>query len=383
MARRVVTVFLILGLLMLTFSSCDAKGLDELLSEGASNFAENRPIGTNSEMDNGELLDMLAKRFSDSYSTPSSQSLTEEEYIDLMRRIMDPDYDLVKPSSETTQTETAETSGEPSSSDVSDTMPTQEATDEPSETEQEPSDTGIPTVYNIDDLVLVFEKSYRAKEIEVEFQCEGGYDFNYSTDLDYIYEEIQRHDPNLLCYVEWFWTYDEGDGRYRVATEYRCSADEFYAMREETEALMQQAVSTIDYKNMSDYEIVYAVNQYLCDTVYYPEQEPYAPITHTPYGAFHDGCAVCEGYACAAKMMLSACGIESDIEVGVCIGGGGHAWNLVKVDGQWYQLDICWNDGGNTQMYFLVSDEFMKESRTWDENRYPACPDSYSMQQAA
>jgi len=204
MARRVVTVFLILGLLMLTFSSCDAKGLDELLSEGVSNFAENRPIGTNSEMDNGELLDMLAKRFSDSYSTPSSQSLTEEEYIDLMRRIMDPDYDLVKPSSETTQTETAETSGEPSSSDVSDTMPTQEATDEPSETEQEPSDTGIPTVYNIDDLVLVFEKSYRAKEIEVEFQCEGGYDFNYSTDLDYIYEEIQRHDPNLLCYVEWF-----------------------------------------------------------------------------------------------------------------------------------------------------------------------------------
>ena len=74
---------------------------------------------------------------------------------------------------------------------------------------------------------------------------------------------------------------------------------------------------------------------------------------------------------------MSECGdvIENDGSV-----GGGHAWNLVKVDGNWYQLDICWNDvcgrydeENGCLTYFLVDDDFMSTTRAWERDKYPAC----------
>ena len=123
---------------------------------------------------------------------------------------------------------------------------------------------------------------------------------------------------------------------------------------------------------MSDYEKICAVNEYLCDNVYYPDEEPYEPVTHTAYGALKNGCAVCEGYACATKLILNSYGVECDIQVGDCLNGGGHAWNLVKLDGAWYQLDVTWDDQSNDRSdYLLVTDEYMKQSRTWKESDYP------------
>ena len=54
--------------------------------------------------------------------------------------------------------------------------------------------------------------------------------------------------------------------------------------------------------------------------------------------------------------------------------GGGHAWNAVKLDGEWYQVDVTWDDPipdspGNIQYgYFNITDEEMMKdhSYTWD-----------------
>lgn len=74
-------------------------------------------------------------------------------------------------------------------------------------------------------------------------------------------------------------------------------------------------------------------------------------------------------------MMLNELNVPCDIEVGECINGGGHAWNLVQLDGEWYQMDVTWNDGGNWQEFFLVTDDFMRQSRTWNESQYPVSAD--------
>ena len=63
---------------------------------------------------------------------------------------------------------------------------------------------------------------------------------------------------------------------------------------------------------------------------------------------------------------------------GECIPDGGHAWNLVRLDGEWYHMDVTWNDGGAEwdenarSAYLLVTDDFMRQSRVWDEAVYPA-----------
>jgi hypothetical protein len=50
---------------------------------------------------------------------------------------------------------------------------------------------------------------------------------------------------------------------------------------------------------------------------------------------------VCQGYACAAQYLLHACGIDSAIVTGTGQGQA-HAWNLVKLDGDYYYMDVTW-----------------------------------------
>ena len=60
----------------------------------------------------------------------------------------------------------------------------------------------------------------------------------------------------------------------------------------------------------------------------------------------------------------------------------GHAWDIVKIDNQWYQVDATWDEGKapDSYKYFLVSDDVILSSRTVgssDFYSYPACPNSY------
>ena len=150
--------------------------------------------------------------------------------------------------------------------------------------------------------------------------------------------------------------------------------DEIRDMRGEIEQKAYEIVEALDIEGKSDYEKIAAIDQYLCDTVYYPA-EPFIAIDHTPYGALIDGRAVCDGYARSAKILCDLCELDCLFVVGYCGNdpvNGGHAWNLVSIDGKWYQLDITWNDTGESKDYFLVTDDFVSLSRTWDRSRYPA-----------
>jgi hypothetical protein len=56
---------------------------------------------------------------------------------------------------------------------------------------------------------------------------------------------------------------------------------------------------------------------------------------------FLGGKTVCQGYACAAQYLLGQEGIESAIVTGSGQGQA-HAWNLVKLDGDYYYMDVTW-----------------------------------------
>ena len=159
--------------------------------------------------------------------------------------------------------------------------------------------------------------------------------------------------------------------------------------REEADAEARRVADMIG-SGGSEYDIVYKVNQYLIDTDEYAPKDSSVPggvpyKSHCAYAGLvsHEPC--CEGYAFAAGLILQKLGIECMSECGDVIEndgsvGGGHAWNLVKVDGNWYQLDICWNDvcgrydaENGCLTYFLVDDDFMSGTRVWERDKYPAC----------
>lgn len=95
-------------------------------------------------------------------------------------------------------------------------------------------------------------------------------------------------------------------------------------------------------------------------------------------GAFINGKAVCEGYARALQYLLQKCGIECAEATGDVLGGGGHAWNIVKIDGDYYYIDSTWDDSFTSVKevgrnyfgfnYFCVTTEEIMRSRDIDSD---------------
>ncbi len=61
------------------------------------------------------------------------------------------------------------------------------------------------------------------------------------------------------------------------------------------------------------------------------------------YGALIDGRAVCAGYAFAFQYLLMRARIESFYVTGTSHKEN-HAWNIAKIDGDWYYVDPTWDD---------------------------------------
>lgn len=87
--------------------------------------------------------------------------------------------------------------------------------------------------------------------------------------------------------------------------------------------------------------------------------------SHNIAGVLIDHVAVCEGYAKTMQMLLNAKNIENVFVTGKS-GSDTHAWNQVKISGQYYNLDVTWDDNdiygdkGISYEFFNVKDsEFL------------------------
>ena len=92
-----------------------------------------------------------------------------------------------------------------------------------------------------------------------------------------------------------------------------------------------------------DYETVKKVHDYLCNHFEYDHRTEYT--NYTDIEGFRDGRMVCQGYALATYYLLNSCGIPTRIITGYGGSGTGdtnHAWNIVKLDNKWYNLDVTW-----------------------------------------
>lgn len=92
------------------------------------------------------------------------------------------------------------------------------------------------------------------------------------------------------------------------------------------------------------------------------------------YGALVDGKAVCNGYARAYQHLLLEAGIPAWYVSGKSINPvtnitEGHAWNVVKLDNNWYYTDITWDDQSPTiyYEYFNVSSEQLLKDHQIDD----------------
>lgn len=139
-------------------------------------------------------------------------------------------------------------------------------------------------------------------------------------------------------------------------------------------------------KKMSDYEKVKAVHNWMIRNISYDYKNylkrtlPYK--VYTVEGALLDKKCVCQGYALAFKKLMDEYGVACVVVTGTA-GGGGHAWNMVRIGGKWYHIDVTWDDpitdgtGVNTKIYytyFLKSTSYMnKHEHSFTIRSYPRC----------
>lgn len=82
------------------------------------------------------------------------------------------------------------------------------------------------------------------------------------------------------------------------------------------------------------------------------------------YGALISKNTVCEGYARAFKSIMDDLGIPCLIACGTGVNSSGetetHAWNYINLDGNWYAIDVTWDDPIIIGNGYISNDVFYK-----------------------
>ncbi len=110
------------------------------------------------------------------------------------------------------------------------------------------------------------------------------------------------------------------------------------------QAGVQQAKSAVT-SEMDDLQKAIAIHDYLVLNCEYDKErlnnKTIPQESYGAYGALANRIAVCQGYALAYKYLMNEYGIECYI---VTSDKMNHAWNIVKIGGELYQLDATWDD---------------------------------------
>ena len=122
---------------------------------------------------------------------------------------------------------------------------------------------------------------------------------------------------------------------------------------------------------MSDFEILKLFHDEIITKCVYDKT---AQNRNTIYGVLVEGRATCTGYAKTFQYLCNRAGIENTCVFGNA-GGEGHMWNMVKLDGEWYEVDTTWDDTTLDDLdneifyeFFLVDSAKMSDRQLFDYN---------------
>ncbi len=220
------------------------------------------------------------------------------------------------------------------------------------------------------------------------------------TRLDTVVQAIEYDRPDLFYFKGYSYCGNV------INLVYHISKSEAESMIKQIEESASKYIEGID-DSMSAYDVALRLHVKMINSVDYDSlaleveernsqngiQREGIDRLRTVCGVLLDRKAVCAGYAKAMQYLLQKCGVESGYIVGAMREENGnlsqteyHAWNILKMDGDYYLLDTTWDDGSNTDVqkvftldygfdYFGVTTEEMLRSRdaNWCPVAIPQC----------
>lgn len=180
------------------------------------------------------------------------------------------------------------------------------------------------------------------------------------------------------------WTYSES----RIVNAWT-SGDRSGLYQEDLDILaVLDKIPALTDANMTPYQKELALHDWM---IAWAEYDPGAlssgpigdpmPNHDNPYGFLTGKKGICTGYSSTFQLLMTLAGIECVTVPGTAHAGtDDHAWNLVKLDGEWYAVDTTWDDpvasfvipASMAHNYFNVTSDFLRQNdHQWDETAYP------------
>ena len=108
------------------------------------------------------------------------------------------------------------------------------------------------------------------------------------------------------------------------------------------------------------------------------------PDNDNPYGFLVHRKGICKGYTSSFQLFMDILGVECISVLGEANGAAEeweeHAWNMIRLDGDWYVVDCTWDDplsygavsDALHHKYFLVTSDFIRaNNHRWDARGVP------------
>lgn len=239
------------------------------------------------------------------------------------------------------------------------------------------SDTQPQEAGSADEAAVILRKGMENREARIAIRCPA--DAITPTDgiLDEIAEKAMEETgvPTQGDYIRW--TYAGWSGSYSLESDdeglhyvfvYDCKYYTTAAQEAELSEKIDSVLQSLDINDeSSDYDVICAVYDYICANVSYDydnlEDSEYL-LKYTAYAAMINKTAVCQGYSALMYRMLQQKNIDCRL-----IPGSNHAWNIVAIDGVYYNADSTWDAGRDPKnyAYFLCGDSDFAEHTRYSE----------------
>ena len=173
-----------------------------------------------------------------------------------------------------------------------------------------------------------------------------------NSDLKKVFEAVYNDHPELF-WLETAYSckYLENDSCLEIILKFNETAEDFEKSKEKFEAKVKEIISITDqFAKLEAKEKV--VHDELVKRVTYKEG---ANMGQSAYSALVNGESVCAGYARAFQYIMQRLGIPCYYCTG--LSQGDHAWNIIKLGGRFYNVDVTWDDTNpSTYDYYNKTD---------------------------